>query len=70
MQLFLTDLYTNDEIIRKNWPNHSDDSLEKLDDSDWEILNENNHQDILKRHWFKQNYINYANESITMVIHH
>lgn len=57
------------EIIRKQWPQDSTDSS-LVEESNWEILDETNDHDVLKRHWFKQNYINQTPRNGSMITYH
>lgn len=57
------------EIIRKQWPQDNTDSSQ-LEESNWEILDENSDHDALKRHWFKQNYINQNPRNGSMITYH
>lgn len=57
------------EIIRKQWPQDVNDSS-VLEESNWEILDENSEHDPLKRHWFKQNYINQIPRNGSMTTYH
>ncbi len=56
------------EIIRKQWPQDSrEESI--LEDFNWEILDENN-EDVVTRHWFKQNYIHQPSRNGSMITYH
>jgi hypothetical protein len=58
-----------EEILRRNWPvSHSEAADEN--DSAWDILNEDNSLDGLKRHWFKQNYINHSSPDKPLITYH
>lgn len=46
-----------EEVARKTWPSNSSDAS-ILEESSWEILNDNDSHSFLNRHWFKQNYVN------------
>lgn len=65
-----SDISILEEIIRKNWPSQGTDAAINKDESDWDILNDNNSNDALNRHWFKQNYINQMPQSTSQVIYH
>lgn len=58
-----------EEIIRKSWSVPTPDSMRK-DESDWEILNDNNTNDALGRHWFKQNLIHQMPTHTSIVNYH
>lgn len=58
-----------EEIIRKNWPSISPDSTLK-NESEWDILNDNNKNDASGRHWFKQNFINQMPQTNSKVMYH
>jgi len=45
-----------EKTTKQDWPTEDVESV-LLDDSDWEILDETNSHEVVKRHWFKQNYI-------------
>ena len=58
-----------EEIMHRNWPvSHSEAADEN--DSSWEILNEDNSLEGLKRHWFKQNYIHRSSPDKTLITYH
>lgn len=57
------------EILRKQWPQeHPDAGVDE--ESNWEILDENNEHDALKRHWFKQNYVNQVPRTGASITYH
>jgi len=56
MFYFMAEQSDTEEVIRRPWPAINSDAS-SLEDDSWEILNENNSQDVINRHWFKQNYI-------------
>lgn len=65
-----SDISILEEIIRKNWPSQGTDAGINKDESDWDILNDNNADDAYNRHWFKQNYINQMPGATSQVIYH
>lgn len=58
-----------EEIYRRSWPVSHSESVDE-NDSAWDILNEDNSLDGLKRHWFKQNYIHRSSPDRTMITYH
>ena len=58
-----------EEVIRKGWTSINTDAS-VVEDSSWEILNEENSQDVLNRHWFKQNYINQRSQLDAEITYH
>jgi hypothetical protein len=58
-----------EEVIRKGWTGDKTDAS-LIEDSSWEILNEDNSQDVLNRHWFKQNYINPRSQLDAEITYH
>lgn len=67
---FITpDLSIIEEIIRKGWPTNNSDASH-VEESNWEILNDDNSQDGLSRHWFKQNYINQRSQQDAVITYH
>lgn len=64
-----TDISVIEEIIRKNWPSQGTDAS-LTEDSAWEILNDNNADDALNRHWFKQNYVHQMPQHTSSVMYH
>lgn len=65
-----SDISILEEIIRKNWPGQGTEAAISKDESDWDILNDNNSNDASNRHWFKQNYINQMPQSTSQVTYH
>lgn len=58
-----------EEVARKTWPvNSSDASI--VEESSWEILNDNGSHCFLNRHWFKQNYVNDRKQQDTDTKYH
>lgn len=58
-----------DEVIKKIWPESNADTPVS-EESSWEILDTNNSEDVLKRHWFKQNYSNQISQHNSVVMYH
>ena len=59
-----------EEVIRNGWTSDEKTDASLVEDSSWEILNEDNSQDVLNRHWFKQNYINPRSHLNSEIIYH